>query len=233
VVAKSFGGSVVLDGVTLEFGRDPVHAIVGPNGAGKSTLFGLLTGRHKVTRGRIELNGVDVTHAPIFKRARQGLGIKLQVPSLFAGLTVQENVDLALMAPRSGGQRPGAATSTLAMAGLLSKHDASAASLSHGEQQWLEIAMLVAQNPAVMLLDEPAAGMTQDERRRTVQLIQALSANHTIVVVEHDMAFVRALNAPVAMLHQGRVFRRGGFDELSGDADVRAIYLGRRRAAEG
>ena len=231
-VAKRFGGSVVLDGVTLEFGRHPVHAVVGPNGAGKSTLFGLLTGRHKVTQGRVELNGADVTHAPIFKRARQGLGIKLQVPSLFPGLTVQQNVELALMAPRAGGQRPGSVTSILAMAGLLERRDASAASLSHGEQQWLEIAMLLAQNPAVMLLDEPAAGMTQDERSRTVQLIRRLSANHTIVVVEHDMAFVRALDAPVAMLHQGRVFRQGSFNALSSDADVRAIYLGRQRVAE-
>ena len=232
-VAKRFGGSVVLDGLTLEFGRHAIHAIVGPNGAGKSTLFGLLTGRHTVTRGRVELNGVDVTHAPIFRRARRGLGIKLQVPSLFAGLTAEQNVALALMAPRDGGQRRLSAQSVLATVGLLERRDAPAASLSHGQQQWLEIAMLVAQNPAVMLLDEPAAGMTPDERKRTVELIRRLSIHHTIVVVEHDMAFVRALDAPVSMLHRGGVFRQGSFDELSSDVDVRAIYLGRQRAAEG
>ena len=199
-LAKRFGGVAVLENVTLEFGQHSVHALIGPNGAGKSTLFGLLTGRHKVTQGRVELNGVDITRLAPFQRARLGLGIKLQVPSIFQGLTARRN--------------------------------AIASSLSHGEQQWLEIGMVLAQNPSVMLLDEPAAGMTQEERKRTIQLIQQLSANHTIIVVEHDMAFIRALGAPVAMLHQGRVFREGSFDELSRDPEVMTVYLGRRRAAE-
>jgi len=226
-VGKSFGGSVVLEDVTLEFGQHHMHAIVGPNGAGKSTLFGLLSGRHKVSRGRVKLNGIDVTGTPIHERARRGLGIKLQVPSIFHGLTVRQNISLALTAPRKHRQRPPSEATVLETVGLLEKRDSLAANLSHGEQQWLEIGMLIAQNPPVMLFDEPAAGMTQQERKRTLELIRRLSTDHTVVVVEHDMAFVRALDAPVVMLYQGGVFRQGSFDDLSSDSEVRRIYLGR------
>jgi branched-chain amino acid transport system permease protein len=230
-VGKRFGGSVVLDDVTLEFGQHNIHAIVGPNGAGKSTLFGLLSGRHKVSQGRVKLNGIDVTSTPVHERARRGLGIKLQVPSIFHGLTVRQNISLALTAPRKHRQRPASEETILETVGLLGKRDSLAASLSHGEQQWLEIGMLIAQNPPVMLFDEPAAGMTQEERKRTVDLIRLLSADHTVVVVEHDMAFVRALDAPVVMLYRGGVFRQGNFDDLSEDSEVRRIYLGRGRDA--
>jgi branched-chain amino acid transport system permease protein len=231
-VGKRFGGSVVLEDVTLEFGQHNIHAVVGPNGAGKSTLFGLLLGRHKVTQGRVKLNGIDVTRTPIHERARRGLGIKLQVPSIFHGLTVRQNISLALTAPRKHKQRPASEGAILETVGLLDKRDLLAANLSHGEQQWLEIGMLIAQNPPVMLFDEPAAGMTQDERQRTVELIRRLSADHLVIVVEHDMAFVRALEAPVVMLYRGGVFRHGNFDDLSNDAEVRTIYLGRRRDAQ-
>ncbi|MCW5621440.1 MAG: ATP-binding cassette domain-containing protein [Burkholderiales bacterium] len=227
---KAFGGSVVLEEVSLEFGSSPIHAIIGPNGAGKSTLFGLLTGRHKATRGRIEMNGADITALPAYRRARAGLGIKLQVPSLFPDLTVRQNIELALMAPGTRGKGSDA-TILLASANLLGKENLPAATLSHGEQQWLEIAMVVAQGPSVMLLDEPAAGMTRDERARTADLIRSLAAERTVVVVEHDMAFIRTLQAPVVMLHRGIVFRQGDFEQLSRDPEVRDVYLGRQRDA--
>jgi ABC-type uncharacterized transport system ATPase subunit len=117
------------------------------------------------------------------------------------------------------------------MIGLRDKHGAFASNLSHGEQQWLEIGMLIAQNPSVMLFDEPAAGMTQEERKRTIGLLHKLAIHHTVIVVEHDMAFVRDLAAPVVMLYRGNVFRQGSFDQLSNDDDVRNIYLGRKRDA--
>ncbi|UCD68098.1 MAG: ATP-binding cassette domain-containing protein [Betaproteobacteria bacterium] len=230
-LGKRFGGSVALDDVTLEFGQHNIHAIVGPNGAGKSTLFGLISGQHKVTKGDVELNGLDVTRMPTHQRARHGLGIKLQVPSIFLGLSVQQNIALALNAPRKYKRTRPPATTVFAMIGLLEKKHEAASNLSHGEQQWLEIGMLIAQNPSVMLFDEPAAGMTQEERKRTVELIKKLSIHHTVIVVEHDMAFVRALGAPVVMLYRGNVFRHGSFDELSNDNDVRNIYLGRKRGA--
>ena len=232
-VGKRFGGSVVLEDVSLEFGQHNIHAIVGPNGAGKSTLFGLLSGRHKVSQGRVKLNGVDVTATPTYERARRGLGIKLQVPGIFHGLTVRQNISLALTAPRKNKQATASDNAILDMVGLFDKSESLAANLSHGEQQWLEIGMLIAQNPSVMLFDEPAAGMTQDERKRTVDLIKQLSIEHTVIVVEHDMAFVRALDAPVIMLYRGGVFRQGNFDELSEDEEVRTIYLGRHRDAAG
>lgn len=230
-VGKRFGGVTVLDTLSIEWGGEPIHIIVGPNGAGKSTLFKLLTGQLSVTYGSIDFNNAAITHLPSFERARRGLGIKLQVPSVFLGLTVEQNVRIACMAPRHDRSAATTVEAVLAAVALLSQRQTIAANLSHGEQQWLEIALLIAQSPSMMLFDEPAAGMTPEERRKTVALLRRLSEQHTIVVVEHDMAFVRALAAPIVMLYQGGVFKRGSFDELSADTDVRAVYLGRKRAA--
>ena len=229
-VKKQFGGLRVLEGVTLDFTGPGVHSIIGPNGAGKSTFFGALTGRHKVQEGRVELNGKSVTDLPPFRRARLGLGIKLQVPSIFQGLTVGENLSLAAGLRRNTNVPP-AAMRMLSALGLERKADLVASTLSHGEQQWLEICMVLLQNPSVILLDEPAAGMTRDERIQTVDLIRKLAEDHTVIVVEHDMGFIRALDAPVAMLDRGKVFRVGSFDELSKDPEVIRIYLGRRDVA--
>ena len=230
-VSKRFGGVEVLRDVSLTFGERAVNAVIGPNGAGKSTLFGVLSGRHRPSAGRVRLDGVDVTRMPTFRRARLGLGIKLQVPSVFPGLSVEENVALALMA-RGGSADAARLQRILARVALLERRRERASSLAHGEQQWLEIALVLAQDPRVILLDEPAAGMTAAERERTVRLIADLSAHHTIVVVEHDMGFIRALQAPIVMLHRGEVFRTGDFDQLSADAQVRAVYMGRRDAAQ-
>lgn len=227
---KRFGGVEVLRGVDLEFGVQPVTAVIGPNGAGKSTLFALLSGRHLPSQGRIRMNGTDITAMPSFRRARMGLGIKLQVPSIFPGLSVADNVALALMA-HPGPDDGAAVARVLARVGLEHRGRERASQLAHGEQQWLEIALVLAQNPSVILLDEPAAGMTEAERARTVELIRELAVQHTLVVVEHDMAFIRALEAPVVMLHQGKVFRMGTFDDMNADEQVRAVYLGRRDAA--
>lgn len=228
-VVKNFGGLSVLRGVTLGFTGPGIHAVIGANGAGKSTLFGVLTGRLAASDGRIDLDGVDVTRLPPFRRARRGLGIKLQVPSIFMGLTVLENLELAIHASKTS--RPSEhVEAVLDTIGLTTKMDCVVSTLSHGEHQWLEIAMVLAQNPSVILLDEPAAGMTQDERAQTVTLIHKLAKDHTVVVVEHDMAFIRALEAPVAMLHLGKVFRVGTFEEISSDPEVINVYLGRRDA---
>lgn len=229
-VKKQFGGLRVLEGVSLAFDGPGIHAVIGPNGAGKSTFFGVLTGRHDIREGRVELDGRVVTELPTFERARRGLGIKLQVPSVFQGLTVRENLALAA-GSRASHSVSRHAAQVLDTLGLARKADAPVSTLSHGEQQWLEICMVLLQNPSVILLDEPAAGMTQDERVRTVKLIRRLGADHTVVVVEHDMSFIRALDAPVAMLDRGKVFRVGSFDEISSDPEVISIYLGRRDVA--
>ncbi len=229
-VTLEFGASRMLQDVTLDFGASRIYAMIGPNGAGKSTFFGTLTGRQVVSAGQIELNGIDVTHVAPFRRARLGLGIKLQVPCIFQGLTVHENLLLAMRASRTPSAHEHAER-ILSTVGLTDKRLTIASTLSHGQQQWLEIALVLAQNPSVILLDEPAAGMTQEERLQTLKLIRQLAAAHTTVVVEHDMAFVEALRAPVVMLHQGKVFRIGSFDQLRNDSQVIDAYLGRHHHA--
>lgn len=229
-VTKSFGGLSVLRGVDLTFDAAPIYAIIGPNGAGKSTFFNVLTGRVDSTEGRVTLNGTDVGDLPTFQRARLGLGIKLQIASVFPSMTLRQHIDLALRS-RPVGDRQALIEQILTEADLLDRADDVASDLSHGQQQWLEIAMVIAQNPSLILLDEPAAGMSRQEKIRTAKLIERLSASHRIIVVEHDMAFVRSLQSPVAMLHEGRVFRSGSFDAVCGDEEVINIYLGRRSNA--
>lgn len=229
-IAKSFGGLSVLRGVDLTFDEAPVYAIIGPNGAGKSTFFNVLTGRVTASQGSITLNGTDVGAMPAFERARLGLGIKLQIASIFPSMTVRQHIDLALRA-RSTANREALIERTLRDVDLWERADDQASDLAHGQQQWLEIAMVIAQRPSLILLDEPAAGMSRQEKVRTAQLIERLSKTHRIIVVEHDMAFVRSLEAPVAMLHEGRVFRNGSFEAVCGDEEVINIYLGRRSNA--
>jgi branched-chain amino acid transport system permease protein len=226
----AFGGLKAVNNVTLRFGRG-LHCLIGPNGAGKSTFFNLLVGRFPPSAGRVLFRGVDITRLEPFQRAQRGIGIKLQVPSIYPRLTVEENVWLAAYArdrhTRRSSERAG---EVLRQVGLSERAAEPAAHLSHGEQQWLEIGMVLAGRPAVILLDEPTAGMTRQETARTAQLIAALAHHATVVVVEHDMEFVRQVGAPVTVLHQGQVFRSGTLASLREDADVLNIYLGRRGA---
>ena len=229
-IAKNFGGVKVLEKVDLKFGDSPIHAIIGPNGAGKSTFFRILTGRETTSRGQVFLNGADITRLSSYQRARRGLGIKMQVPCIFPEITVYESISLALRTS-SRKERDAKIMNVLRVVGLEQKKSCLTTELSHGEQQWLEIAMVVAQNPSVMLLDEPVAGMTQEEKQKTRLLIKELSSSLTTIVIEHDMAFVRSLKAPVAMLHKGVVFRHGSFSEVCDDSEVIDVYLGRRTHA--
>ncbi|MCE2531910.1 MAG: ATP-binding cassette domain-containing protein [Acidimicrobiia bacterium] len=227
-VSKRFGGVTALDDVTLAFVPRQPSCIIGPNGAGKSTLFGVLTGYHGVTAGTILLNGEDITRLGPHRRARLGLGIKMQVPSVYDALAAQENLWLAAYA--ASGDRDAAqrwAARILARLGLCEVADLAVGALAHGQRQWLEIGMALATNPSVILLDEPTAGMTRDETERTERLIAQLARHATVVVVEHDMEFVRRLDAPISVLHMGGLFTQGTFEELSRDERVLNIYLGR------
>ena len=228
-VSKRFGGVTALDDVTLGFAPRQASCIIGPNGAGKSTLFGVLTGYHTVNAGAILLNGEDITRLGPHRRARLGLGIKMQVPSVYAALPALENLWLAAYA--ASGDRAAARTRAAGILdglGLSDVADLPAGALAHGQRQWLEIGMALATDPSVILLDEPTAGMTREETERTEQLIARLARRATVVVVEHDMEFVRRLDAPITVLHMGGLFTRGTFDELSRDDRVLNIYLGRR-----
>lgn len=232
-LTKRFGGVRALNGVDISVPAGAVQALIGPNGAGKSTCFNLLAGRYEPTQGRVLLGNQEVTRLRPDARARRGLGIKMQVPSYYGQLTVFENLWLAgyagLRDTRQANEQAGRALRWLRMH---DRADLAASTLSHGEHQWLEIGMVVAGAPSVMLLDEPTAGMTREETRKTVDMIDALSQYTTVVVVEHDMEFLRDLDAPVTMFHQGLVFAEGSIEELRQDERVLDTYLGRGAAAD-
>jgi branched-chain amino acid transport system permease protein len=222
-----------LDGVTLEFPPRGISSVIGANGAGKSTLFNLLVGRFPPSAGRVVLGEEDVTRRRPDERARRGVGIKLQVASLYGELSAFENVWLAAYARSRGAKRATErAQDVLAWLGLAHRAHEPAGVLSHGQQQWLEIGMVVAAEPRVILLDEPTAGMTREETARTAELVKALAERAAVIVVEHDMEFVRLLDAPVTMLHEGRLFARGSLAELRNDERVLDVYLGRSVHAE-
>jgi branched-chain amino acid transport system permease protein len=232
-VAKSFGGLTAVSRVTLLFPEKGVHCLIGPNGAGKSTYFNILAGRYRPSAGRIVLGGKDVTRNRADQRARRGIGIKLQIGSLYRDLSCLENVWLAAnAATRSSRVATERAAEVLDWLGLLPRAHEPAGILSHGEQQRLEIGMVLAAEPAVVLLDEPTAGMTRDETAQTADLVTALGEHVSVIVVEHDMEFVRRLDVPVTVFHQGRIFAQGSLDELRRDERVLDIYLGRRAHAE-
>jgi len=225
-LTKRFGGLAAVDAVTLEFPRG-VSCLIGPNGAGKSTLLDLLSGRQNPTAGTVTLDSQDLTNRKPFLRARSGVGTKLQVASVYESLTVRENLWLACYAmPRDTQQADQRVEGLLDWLDLCEEAEQAAGTLSHGKKQWLEIGMVVATDPSIMLLDEPTAGMTRTETQRTAALVRQLGENASVVVVEHDMDFVRQLDAPITVLHMGSMFTQGTFDELANNDRVIDIYLG-------
>lgn len=212
-VTKTFDGFRAINDLSLVIDKGELRAVIGPNGAGKTTMMDLITGKTRPDEGRIFFDGtVDLTRQDEAGVARLGIGRKFQKPTVIDSLTVGENLDLALKAPRGvwaairgphGDDRPMRRARLLDMV-RLNRPDRAAADLSHGQKQWLEIGMLLAQEPQLLLVDEPAAGMTDDETMRTAELLRDLAGDHSVVVVEHDMDFVRALNCKVTVLHQGR-----------------------------
>jgi branched-chain amino acid transport system permease protein len=228
-LTKAFGGQTAVNEISLEFVGPGLYCMIGPNGAGKSTLFNLLLGRYPPTNGRILLDGRDITRMPLYRRARM-IGVKLQHPTVFPGLTVHENTWLAAYARcRDTELADCQALGFLARVGLSARAGDLAGNLSHGEQQWLELAVALAQNPPIILLDEPTAGMTRGETLQVVPVIQQLADRHIVIVVEHDMTFVDRLKALVIVLHQGKVFAEGAINELRENEAVMEIYLGRRK----
>ena len=221
-----FGGVVAVVDVSLTVEGHGITCIIGPNGAGKSTLFNMLTGTVRPSSGRVRIAGEDITGGRIETFARRGIARKFQTPSVFERLTVRENLNIA--------RRPGAAAGAetidliLSLLGLAASADIPAGSLAHGQKQWLEIGMALATDPKVMLLDEPTAGMGPEETERTARLVSELAQRMAIVVIEHDMEFIRALAARTLVMHQGKVVADGSFTAIEGDPMVRDIYLGRR-----
>ena len=236
-LAKDFGGIHAVAGLTMALAEGELLCIIGPNGCGKTTLFNLITGEFAPSAGRLRFRGRDLAGLKPYQISRLGIGRKFQVPAVYPALTVRENLTVPLFAePGRRGLRglltrdreADEAERLLALARLADKADLPAGELSHGEKQWLEIALLLASRPRLMLLDEPTAGMTIGETEATAELILRIreETRTAIVVIEHDMAFVRRLGCPVAVMLQGKILRRGAYAEISADPLVREAYLG-------
>jgi branched-chain amino acid transport system ATP-binding protein len=226
-VRKSYGGIHALDGLSLEVQRGEIHCVLGPNGAGKSTLIKMLIGTERPTSGTIRYNGIDVTRLPAFRRARLGLSVKFQNLRVFGDLTVGQNLFVALRRTHKRVDIPNLVSKLLFRMHLHGKDEHLVRHLSHGEQQRLAIAMSLAAEPQMILLDEPTAGLSIDETRLIVDIIRDMNAGGiTVLVIEHDMDFIRSLNGRVSVLHYGKLFAQASFEEISARDDVRRIYLG-------
>lgn len=244
---KNFEGFQAISDLNFYMDRGELRTVIGPNGAGKSTFLDLITGRTTPDRGRIEFgrDSHDLTKLKEYSINRLGIARKFQTPSVYEGHTVWDNLMLSI--PEARGVfsailfRVTAAhrariDEILETVGLGGKRDLQAGVLSHGQKQWLEIGMLLMQRPQLLLVDEPAAGMSDEETYRTGELLLSLQGTHSIIVIEHDMEFVRQIARKVTVLHQGRVLREGTVEEIQNDPKVAEVYLGRkhgRDAAEG
>lgn len=236
-VTVSFDGFRALNSLSLIVQRSELQAIIGPNGAGKTTMMDIITGKTRPDHGEVYFEGsVDLTKKDETEIANMGIGRKFQKPTVFESHTVWDNIELALKKPRGifAGlfyTRDQADTDRileiLDTVRLAHRKDEYAANLSHGQKQWLEIGMLLAQDPKLMLVDEPVAGMTDAETRQTAELILSLRGERTLIVVEHDMEFVRDLGARVTVLHEGSVLSEGSVDHVQNDPRVIEVYLGR------
>ncbi len=227
-VMMHFGGIQALQGVSLNIIAGNLQCIIGPNGAGKSTLFNVISGMYRPTAGQIYFEGRDIVGLPFHEYARVGITRKFQVPSVFESMTVRENLEVAMLGFRFKTDWAERVEYLLNITGLKNQADIQSGTLSHGQKQWLEIGMAVMPEPKLLLLDEPTAGMTGEETQKTAELLLGLSGNHTVVVIEHDMRFVRALDCHTIVMHQGKVLRQGKFAEMAQDETVRDVYLGRR-----
>lgn len=235
-VSVSFDGFRALNALSLSLEEGEMRAIIGPNGAGKTTMMDVITGKTKPSSGELRFRGRDLSRLDENSIAGLGIGRKFQRPTVFERLSVYENLVLALAGPRKPWSVLHARLSSaeadeigdiLDTVRLTETADAPASLLSHGQKQWLEIGMLLAQDPGLMLIDEPAAGMTDAETRATAELLQRINRTRSVIVVEHDMAFVRALGVSVTVLHEGSVLAEGALDKVSANERVIEVYLGR------
>jgi urea transport system ATP-binding protein len=240
-VNKTFDGFKAINDLNFYMDEGELRVIIGPNGAGKSTMLDIITGRTRPDKGKVEFGQkVDLTRLNEYQINRLGIGRKFQTPSVYVDHTVFENIWLSLEGTRAvwstlfsrltGAQRD-RIQEVLKTVGLEKKAETKAGSLSHGQKQWLEIGMLLAQNPKLLLVDEPAAGMTDEETHKTGELLLSLAGKHSIIVIEHDMVFVRQIARTVTVLHQGHVLCEGTVDEVQADERVIEVYLGRKKKA--
>jgi urea transport system ATP-binding protein len=236
-VRVSFDGYKALRGLSLVLKPGEMRAIIGPNGAGKTTMMDVITGKTRPDEGIVYFGGTqDLTKLDEPAIAELGIGRKFQKPTVFESHTVENNILLALKAPRgpfatlfgrAAADQAEKIDKILGTIRLTAHRSRLAADLSHGQKQWLEIGMLLAQDPKLLLVDEPVAGMTDAETAQTAELLREIAIDHSVVVVEHDMTFVRDLGVMVTVLHEGAVLAEGPLDVVSADPRVIEVYLGR------
>lgn len=225
---RRFGGVRAVAAVDFKLMPGELRCLIGPNGAGKSTFFKMLTGQLRPTSGEIMLEGHDIVGAEPHEIGQRGVGIKNQVPLVMNELTVRENLWLAARARHRGAKVDAAVDAVAERLGLVAILGRITGELAHGQRQWVEIAMVIVCEPKIILLDEPAAGMSDEETVRTAALIRELNKQATIVVVEHDMQFIRQIARTVTVFHQGRILVEDSFDKVIADPVVRDVYLGRQ-----
>jgi urea transport system ATP-binding protein len=235
-VSKTFSGFKAISELNFYMDKGELRVIIGPNGAGKSTMLDIITGRTRPDKGKVEYGrDTDLTRLNEYQINRLGIGRKFQTPSVYVCHTVFENVMLSLKGSRgvfpslfhrTTDEQRDRINQVLKTVGLSERADWKAGALSHGQKQWLEIGMLVAQDPKLLLVDEPAAGMSDEETHKTGELLLSLEGKHSIVVIEHDMTFVRQIARKVTVLHQGTVLCEGTVDQVQNDPRVIEVYLG-------
>lgn len=237
-VSVSFDGFKAINNLSIQIGEPELRAVIGPNGAGKTTFMDILTGKTKPDEGRVIWGERSVSLLGMSESqiAQEGIGRKFQKPTVFEAQTVHENIAMALKNPRRpfdllfkrrADDAEARVRSISDEIGLSDALDQTSGALSHGQKQWLEIGMLLAQDPRLLLVDEPAAGMSPAEREHTTDLLVRAAKTRAVVVVEHDMEFVRRLNCKVTVLHQGSVLAEGSLDHVTKNQDVVDVYLGR------
>ncbi|MEH2281821.1 MAG: urea ABC transporter ATP-binding protein UrtD [Nostoc sp.] len=236
-VTVSFDGFKALNQLNFSMDVGELRVVIGPNGAGKTTFLDVITGRVQPTVGRVLFKGRNLRSLPEYKIARLGIGRKFQTPRIYLNLTPRENLEItsnknknvfSTLFERSNAVEKNNIKGLLETIGLTPKADIRAALLSHGEKQRLEIGMLVAQSPDLLLVDEPVAGLTDEETYNIGELLLALAQSHSILVIEHDMEFVRQIAKKVTVLHEGSVLCEGNFEEVQNDSRVIEVYLGKQ-----
>jgi urea ABC transporter ATP-binding protein UrtD len=227
-LTKRFQGLLANDGVEFRLGSGELRCIIGPNGAGKTTFISMISGHLRPSAGNVWYRGERITQLPVTARARRGIGRKFQTPSVFDNLSVLENVELAALASARRQEVSARIARVLRLVRLDEQADIPARNLSHGQRQWLEIGLLLANEAKLLLLDEPTAGMTAEETAATGELVRQLVAELQVsaIIIEHDINFIRSLRAPITVMHLGRVLVEGPFDEVERNAEVREVYLG-------
>ena len=235
-IGVDFNGFKAVDSFSMAVEEGELRVLLGANGAGKTTLMDLISGRTKSTEGKIFLRDKDITNWHEHKIAREGVGRKFQIPTVFRELTVRENFEVAgfeyrgvllNVGPRHKKISAKRIEDVIDLVNLREKEGDRAGNLSHGETQWLELGMVLVQNPKIILLDEPSAGMTVQETLKTSQIINDLKGKHTLIVVEHDMAFVREIAETITVMHLGKVLAEGSIQEIENNQAVKDAYLGR------